>query len=184
LIPDATDIESRELLRNLSKAFKNVTRNGDISLHETEAIDRYEDEKGRANARARDLDTRWEDVPRATIDGVWGVGGLGFLGTISFRYYTPAYLKHWTLSLLEKREYSDAISYFARQLMSDKPPLEELFTKEQLTVIAHILYFLALTLKDPFAIEPLARRFHIYLPSKLKTKRWHEIRKKTFKIFK
>lgn len=82
------------LIKQITKAFEGVTRDGGVSLHEAREIDNYEGAEGRAEARKKDTDCRWQDVPEEWIEHFYDV--FPFFDAKGFRYYIPAYMV-WTL---------------------------------------------------------------------------------------
>lgn len=93
---DALAAEERvALLAEIEAAFDGVSREGGVSLHETEAIDLYKGDEARQAARRLDTESRWQDVPHADLAEVCGVGGISFFNPIGWRYYLPAYMTWW-----------------------------------------------------------------------------------------
>ncbi len=88
------DAASLLLIEQIAKAFEGVTREDGVSLHEARAIDDYEGDEGRAAARKKDTDCRWQDVPDEWIEYFSDV--LSFFDAKGFRYYIPAYMI-WSL---------------------------------------------------------------------------------------
>ena len=80
----------QELTEEISAAFDGVSREDGVSLHEAMAIDNHECFESRAQARARDTEARWQDVPDEDIG--WSDAVLSFLNAEGFRYYIPAYI--------------------------------------------------------------------------------------------
>ena len=78
------------LITEIQTAFKNVSRENGISLNEAWVIDDYGDEEERAEARANDTDTEWQQVPDDDI--YFGHVCLSYFDPIAFRYYLPAYM--------------------------------------------------------------------------------------------
>ena len=60
-------------------------------------IDNYGTDEERAEARKKDRDGRWQDVPHKHLADVCGIGGMSFFDPIGWRYYLPAYMT-WILS--------------------------------------------------------------------------------------
>lgn len=89
--PEKIERVREGLIAQIYEAFKGVTRAGGISWSETFVIDDYGSEEECAAARARDTDTKWEEL---VDDPGWvlydGIGGFSFIDTIGFRYYLPA----------------------------------------------------------------------------------------------
>ena len=79
------------LIAEITAAFDGVSREDGISLHEAAGIDDYEyspEERG-AN-RAKDTDTKWQEVPGEWIEKM-GLGdvALNYFDPKGFRYYIP-----------------------------------------------------------------------------------------------
>lgn len=101
--PDWRSLDQQELadraglLLAIVHAFAGVSRDGGVSLHETEVIDGYGSAEAAAQARALDRDRVWQDVPHADLEDVSGVGGVAFFDPVGWRYYLPAYMT-WFVS--------------------------------------------------------------------------------------
>lgn len=78
------------LIGQIRVAFGGVQRGYGISLHEAVAMDDFECWESRADARARDLDTSWEDVPALDIEKNDCI--FSYLDKDGFLYYLPAYM--------------------------------------------------------------------------------------------
>src|SRR4051812_47087088 len=91
-IPCFTD---RELLDEVRREFRKVTRGLGVTLHETEVVDNYGSDSERAKARLKDTDTGWWEVRDEWLDEIQGVGGPCFLDDAGVRYYLPAYMSYW-----------------------------------------------------------------------------------------
>jgi hypothetical protein len=89
-LDEKADAAGTLLIKQITKAFEGVTRDGGVSLHEARAIDDYEGEQGRAEARKKDTDCRWQDVPDEWIEYFYDV--FSFFDAKGFRYYIPAYM--------------------------------------------------------------------------------------------
>src|SRR5262245_49552524 len=81
---------SGAVLSEIEAAFSGVSREGGVTLHEATAIDDYATQAQRESARARDQETRWQDVPDADIASNYSV--FSFLDDIGRVYYAPAYM--------------------------------------------------------------------------------------------
>lgn len=80
-----------EALAAIRAAFRGARRSGGVSWSESRVIDNYGNETERAEARARDTDTSWEDlVGNPNWKPSLGTGGFSFLDPIGFAYYLPA----------------------------------------------------------------------------------------------
>jgi len=90
-LPPFVAAERDALLAEIYEVFPGGSRQGGVSWSESVVIDLYGSPEERAEARAKDRDTRWQDV---LDDPNWnpdrGVGGWSFLDAIGFRYYLPA----------------------------------------------------------------------------------------------
>ena len=89
-LDEKADAAGSLLIKQITKAFEGVTRDGGVSLHEARAIDDYEGAQGRAKARKKDTDCRWQDVPDEWIEYFYDV--FSFFDAKGFRYYLPAYM--------------------------------------------------------------------------------------------
>ena len=94
-IADQRRASADELRKLIRKAFRGVSRQGGVSLHETDAIDDYLDEAGCAAARALDTDRDWTQLkPEDLCDGRLQAANC-FFDPIGYRYHLPAYLMCW-----------------------------------------------------------------------------------------
>ncbi len=89
-------LAERDALRaEIYAAFAGVTREGGVSWTESREIDNYVMDQAawmanRAAARAKDIDTNWEQVVEdPEWNGATGIGGWNFVDEIGFRYYLP-----------------------------------------------------------------------------------------------
>lgn len=90
-LPPHLEKERAAVEAMIHSAFAGVTREGGVSWSESVALSNYESPRVRAEARASDCDSSWEEV---AADSKWtpepGIGGFNFLDAIGFRYYLPA----------------------------------------------------------------------------------------------
>ena len=89
-LPPFVLAERDALLAEIHEAFPGGSRQGGVSWSEADVIDDYGSPDQRAAARARDRDTRWQDL---VDDPNWNPsdgGHWSFLDAIGFRYYLPA----------------------------------------------------------------------------------------------
>jgi hypothetical protein len=86
------NLEERKqaLIAEITAAFDGVAREDGVSLHEAGVIDDRGSAEERAEARAKDTESRWQDVPDELI--ARGHSVLSFLDAKGFRYYIPAYI--------------------------------------------------------------------------------------------
>lgn len=89
---DAISEKSRAILDEIARVFGQVQRGGGITLHETSVIDDHGSDAEREQARRKDTDTHWWEVPDEWIERNVG---LSFLDDEGFRYYLPAYMSYW-----------------------------------------------------------------------------------------
>ncbi len=139
-----------ETMKEIESAFAGVSRGGGISLHETRVEDDQGSEEERAEARAKDTDVRWQDVPDEAIEKP--DLSLSFLDPTGFRYYLPAYMM-WELRLILEGRSVDCNTHGAAvfALILDEEndmrewrlPYYELFTQEQERAICKFLRFYA-----------------------------------------
>ncbi|HEY0075490.1 MAG TPA: DUF6714 family protein [Abditibacteriaceae bacterium] len=132
------------LISEITVTFDGVSREGGVSLHEAAGIDDYESsDDERAVNRAKDTDTKWQDVPDEDIE--YGYVVLNYLDPKGFRYYIPAYMI-WVLNNLENCETQsmtfDAVAYtFVGYKSADQKAKCSLLTVKQSKAIAHFLRF-------------------------------------------
>jgi hypothetical protein len=105
------------LVSEIEMAFADVRR-GATTIHEAEILDRaFAAAHERELARAKDRETRWQEIPDDTIAECFDA--LAFLDPESWRYYLPAYMR-WALVHLAD-EHHDAIDGVIYSLSSHGP---------------------------------------------------------------
>ncbi len=100
-----TNQELESTIREIRRAFHDVSRGDGITFHEALVIDDYGSDSERVAARALDLDRHWKDVPDQLIAENDSV--LCFVDPKGFRYYLPAYM----ISSLQNYETSETYSH-------------------------------------------------------------------------
>jgi hypothetical protein len=92
----ASDVqqEAEGVIELIRHAFRDVSRENGVTLHEALVIDEYGSEAERSAARKLDTDCHWEDVPGQLIEASESV--LCFVDARGLRYYLPAYMV-WSL---------------------------------------------------------------------------------------
>jgi len=131
------------LIKEITAAFDGVDREDGVTLHEAMVIDSYGSLAERAEARKKDTETKWQDVPDKDIRDCDGV--LSFLDDKGMRYYIPAYLI-WYLNNIDQKSSTycsntfDSIP-FHLTYQEGKFKRFELFTQQQREAIAHYLIF-------------------------------------------
>ena len=80
------------LLVEIARAFSGVHRRGGVSISEALIIDDRGTAEERAEARARDRDTHWDDIDLQAKDPQGVV--LNFVDPIGFRYHLPTVLTY------------------------------------------------------------------------------------------
>lgn len=92
------DIEA--VIDTIEQAFADVRLESGTTIHEADLEGAYSDERVRLNARAKDAETDWRDVPDWKIEKFHAA--LSFFDTVAWRFYIPAYmcwtLKNWRTS--------------------------------------------------------------------------------------
>ncbi|MBW3636304.1 MAG: hypothetical protein KY445_07550 [Armatimonadetes bacterium] len=78
------------LIEEITRAFDGVSRENGVSLSEARVIDDCGSDEERGKARARDTETRWQDVPDDDISHA--SDRPAFLDAVGFRYYVPAFV--------------------------------------------------------------------------------------------
>lgn len=86
------------LIEEITAAFDGVAREDGVTLHEADVIDDYGSLEERVEARKKDTESRWQDVPDEDIR--WGDFIFSFLDAKGFRYYLPAYMV-WCLRYMD-----------------------------------------------------------------------------------
>jgi hypothetical protein len=154
---ESLEERKRALIAEITAAFDGVAREDGVSLHEAHVIDDYGSAEERAEARAMDTESCWQDVPDELI--ARGDSVLSFLDPKGFRYYIPAYIV-WYLkyNVTDLDSRSDNCFPFEESNTPDsvlfhlgirfgpaKPPDEyalkryRLLTTEQSKAVAHFL---------------------------------------------
>ncbi len=137
------------LIEEITAAFANVSREDGVTLHEATVIDDYGSLEERAEARKRDAEDKWQDVPDEDIRRTDAV--LNFLDEKGFRYYIPAYMV-WYLRNLDNEDpeywsntFESLIFYLAAGFNGEIADYLlsgfKLLTPEQAKAIAHFLAF-------------------------------------------
>lgn len=94
-VSDDLKREQQEVESEIRRAFRGVTRLGGVSWSESVVIDGDGSGRTPEQARATDIEARWEDL---VDDPKWmhepGMGGFCFLDPVGFRYYlAPAMIR-------------------------------------------------------------------------------------------
>lgn len=141
-IPNNKQQQAETLRQMIRTHFAGVSRQGGISLHQTEVVDACGSAKAMLTALSQDTDSQWIEVQDGWIEQFGGVGGLVFLDPIGFRYYLPAYMD-W---FIRKGETSNSMSTesllfsLQRGAIGDTT-FDQLFTQAQIdTIIAFLDY--------------------------------------------
>jgi len=145
----ASQIESYDkrksaLIQEITTAFDGVVREDGVSLHEAQVLDDYGGPEERAQARAKDIDKTWKDVPEKDISSTDAV--LSFLDAKGFRYYIPAYMV-WYLRNIDSRgceccnsnTFGSVTFHLTYKVEENKDRKFQLLTVEQSRAIAHFL---------------------------------------------
>lgn len=141
-----------ETINVITSAFDGVSREGGVSLHETRVLDDSLDARGSdaelIEARAKDTDVRWQDVPDSAIEKP--DLNLSFLDPIGFRYYIPTYMI-WFIKQLSGEEgvycdtHSAALFFLTPnewgRVRKSKLSYFEILTQEQSHAIYRFLRF-------------------------------------------
>jgi hypothetical protein len=129
-----------ELIADIEAAFDGVSREGGVSLHEAGVIDDYGSDTDRAQARLRDAEVRWQDVPE---DDLWQeMSEHTFLDPIGFRYYLPAFLiqvlKHFRKTIPYNHDW---MIYAFTHTAPEIEPQVDLLNRDQREVVSRFLDF-------------------------------------------
>src|SRR5262245_66238663 len=84
------DAERQAVLNQIREGFRDARLEGGITLHEAEVIDDYGNAEDREDARRKDPETTWEEVPDEKIERLQV---FPFLDEKGYRFYLPAYLR-------------------------------------------------------------------------------------------
>jgi Family of unknown function (DUF6714) len=110
----------------IEKAFRGVVR-GAVTLHEAEVMDGYGTDAARREARTRDREVDWRDVPDSSIREC--PTALSFLDPVSWRFYLPAYVRFGLRHLEDSR--SSTIDHAIYSLDLGGDPRHDGFTLER-----------------------------------------------------
>lgn len=81
------------VIQQIETAFEGTTRDDSVTLHEGAVNDTGGRFEPCPEARSRDTDTRWQEVPQAWLEEYYY--GFHFLDVKGWRYYIPAYMLYW-----------------------------------------------------------------------------------------
>ncbi len=129
-----------DVILEIERAFDGVARDDGITLHEARALDDYASDTERAQARLRDTESRWQDVPEEDIEREYTI--FSFLDDKGFRYYLPAYMTWMLRHLNHTHSASLDSTVFALEPSSYFSKRATLFNVAQATAILHFLEFL------------------------------------------
>lgn len=93
-----------QLLEFIETAFRDVSRDGGVTIHQREAIDGYYNADFIADAAKKDPEVRWQDIPRAKIENL-GMS-LIFFDPPGIRFHLPAFMR-CSLQLWLESAYAD-----------------------------------------------------------------------------
>ena len=130
------------LLAAIEAAFTDVPK-GAITIHEADLLYNLGiSQTERDAARARDRDSRWQEIPDSTIRKC--SHALPFLDQIGWRYYVPAYMS-WSIRHVADRE-SDSVDstiYTFSHFDDAGYARYQSLSASQLTVVRRFLQFMA-----------------------------------------
>jgi hypothetical protein len=127
-----------DIIRAIEAAFAGVGR-GRVTLHEAEVMDAYGSEAERGEARRRDREDDWTEVPAASIEEC--PTALSFLDPESWRFYLPAYMR---LALLRLgQQHNDAIDQAIYSLDGGTPERFRILNPAQARAVRRFLAFAA-----------------------------------------
>ena len=91
---------TNELIAYIQEAFHGVRLGNGQTIHEADLEGCYTDDSVRLNARAKDTETDWRDIPDSKLASFSSV--VCFFDPEAYRFYIPAYmiwtLKNWRTS--------------------------------------------------------------------------------------
>lgn len=128
----AASEERDRLIADIEVVFDGISRADGITLHEAKAIDRYASVDELERARAKDCESRWQDVPDEAIEG--GGDSLTHFDAEGLRYYLPAYMR-WIL-----RSGTQSESNSSRYTIYTLTPSIELrdYFEERIALFSHV----------------------------------------------
>jgi hypothetical protein len=144
--------ERKRVIAVIVEAFRNVRREGGITIHEADAIDAYGCYEDPAIARERDDETFWQYVPGDKIEKLSEV--FPFLDDKGFRFYIPAYMK-WTLENLRSGGNSCGSTVYSLSANNKKKFV--IFNAAQSAAILDFLTFMATYEDDGDAKKAIER---------------------------
>jgi hypothetical protein len=88
-------MEKEEVIAIIRDAFRDVSRENGVSLHEALVIDVYGSKDEQRKARKQDTDTHWTEIPDHDLEHA--SSALCYMDPVSWRYHIPGYMI-WVLS--------------------------------------------------------------------------------------
>jgi|ERR1043165_2005047 hypothetical protein len=134
-LDERVETERQALLLDIVGAFRNVSCEDGITLHEAAVIDRRGSEADRVHARLLDTQSSWQDVPEDEIENHYSA--LAFFDAKALRYYIPAYM---TCAL--KDFGSNSASFAVPIIDTIDAEHRGIFSKEQCIVMIRFCFFM------------------------------------------
>ena len=139
-----------QLIRDIETAFRDVELGNGLTRHEAMAFEGtdYCTAEERARVRARDPETRWQDIPDSSLEECldrWACDEEGF------RFHLPAYMRWYVRHPHRLPPGNGGMLFLQLTILGHKPKARsrdeqsfDQFTLEQKRVIARFLEFMAL----------------------------------------
>ena len=81
----------------IEEVFKDVRRDGGVTLHQMDVLDDYGSEFELKEAGLKDTETTWQEIPSGKLSTFQL--SMTFLDAKGFRFYLPAFMRHALLTL-------------------------------------------------------------------------------------
>jgi len=148
-IDERAALEKKAVLDCIARSFHKVSRDGGVSLHETEGIDDYLGDEAIRNLRKKDIDRHWQDVPPDHLADADVGSALCFFDPIGWRYYLPAYMTWWLTGGEQSNSHASESLLYTLQLEESRSnglrehSLEryEMLTREQAEAVNRFLHW-------------------------------------------
>ena len=166
---ERADQETRQaIIADIELAFGDVRRGDGVTLHQARVKDDYGSAQEEAEARKKDTDTRWQEIPESWIERLGDA--LTFVDDPEgFRYYLPAFMI-WILNNYEESDAvaADQVASLLGDYVLPRQMLNRcrLFTHAQMRAVARFLQCFAGFADDTwaqYARKALDQHWHKFL---------------------
>lgn len=85
-----------KVIKLIEETFKDVRRDGGVTLHQMDVLDAYGSELEFKEAGLKDTETTWQEIPSGKLSTFQL--SITFLDAKGFRFYLPAFMRHALLT--------------------------------------------------------------------------------------